>query len=212
MCSSCMLSPVTWSTYTSLERVKSASEMDSGFSIASDLIGFLYQNIVAIYDVLVLHALARYLEHVHVFGAGEVGERNGLGILHRFQRTAGGDASHQRQAHPVLGARRRSHGERLLHASPRLQQIDGAAAIVVAAQQSLLLQVGDVLVHGRQRAEAEPLGNLFERWRIAVLVHELGDEIVHLFLTASECHGRAQPSASIVSEQKAKSQQRISTW
>src|ERR1035441_8375041 len=85
MCSSCMLSPVTWSTYTSLERVKSASEMDSGFSIASDLIGFLYQNIVAIYDVLVLHALARYLEHVHVFGAGEVGERNGLGILHRFR-------------------------------------------------------------------------------------------------------------------------------
>ena len=75
--------------------------------------------------------------------------------------------------------------------SARLQQVDGAAAIVVAPQQLLLFQVGDVLVHGRQRAEAEPFGNLFEGRRITVLVHKRGDEVVYLFLAAGESHGCA---------------------
>src|ERR1039458_6462778 len=47
-------------------------QLDHDLAIAGD-IRLLHQNIVAIHNVLVLHALSLHLQHVHVFGAGAVG-------------------------------------------------------------------------------------------------------------------------------------------
>src|SRR5208337_113511 len=188
--------------------VTAVHQRNHDLAIARD-VRLFHQDIVTIDDVLVLHTLARHLEDEHLFGAREVGQRDGLGILQGLERAARGDAPHERQTHAGFGCGCRGNGKGLLHAPARLQQINRAAAVVVAPQQLFLLKVGDVLVHRSQRVQAEAFADFVIRRRIAVRVHERGDEVIHLFLTARESH---DPSASIVSEKKAKSQQGRLAW
>src|SRR5271168_4366025 len=91
----------------------------------------------------------------------------------------------------------RSRSIDLLEASLGRQQVDGAAAVVVAGEQSLFLEVGDVLVHRGQRVQVKPVADLFKRRRVAMLRHEAGDEVIHFALPACDRH------AGIVGEYKA---------
>ena len=56
-----------------------------------------------------------------------------------------------------------------------------------------------MLVNGREGTEAEAFADFFERWRILVRLHEIGDEVVNLPLTLGDCHEH------ILGEYKAKS-------
>ena len=69
---------------------------------------------------------------------------------------AGGDLAEQRDLAGGGGAAGRQH-------------LDRAALVVGAADVALALEVGQVLVHRGQRLEAEPLGDLLEARRIALL-------------------------------------------
>ena len=52
------------------------------------------------------------------------------------------------------------------------QQLDRAAAIPGAPDEALFLQVGEVLVHRRQRRQAEAFADFLQARRIAVLLDE----------------------------------------
>src|SRR5438067_4384684 len=113
----------------------------------------LHQHVIAIHNVLILHARARDLQHENFFGAGEVAQRNALRILHRLDRAAGGNASNQRKRRLLQTCRL---------ASAHWQHVDGTAAVLLPLQQAFTLQISDVLVHRSQRAEIEPLANLLK--------------------------------------------------
>jgi hypothetical protein len=73
----------------------------------------------------------------------------------------------------------------------RRQQIDRAAAIVVAGEQALFLQVGNVLMHGGQGIQAHGFLDLFKRRGVSLLHHEARNEVVELALTPSDRHARS---------------------
>ena len=93
------------------------------------------------------------------------------------------------------------HRHRLLQPSLGRQQIDGAAAVVVAREQALLLQIGDVLVHRGQRIQLHAFANFLERGRISVLLHELGNEVVDLALPSGDGHGQLLANIKRMSRQ-----------
>src|SRR5580704_2544052 len=173
-------------------------QRDDNVAVVRSL-GFLHEHVIAVKDVFILHGFPTHLKHEHVLRAHEIRQRNGLRILHRFNRLTCGDASQQGQHQAGIHA----HG--LLQPSLGRHQIDGAAAVIVAREQALLLQIRDVLVHGGQRIQVEPLANLLKRRRIAMLGHESRNKVVNFVLPACDRH------AAIIGEQKAKKQAR-SVW
>ena len=56
-----------------------------------------------------------------------------------------------------------------------------------------------MFVHRGQRTQSQAFSDFFERWRVAMLLYELGNEVVHFPLSACDRH------EAIVSERKAKS-------
>ena len=54
-----------------------------------------------------------------------------------------------------------------------------------------------MLVHRGQRTEFQALTDFFERRRVTILLHKLGDEVVNLSLPPGDCH------AAILGEGKA---------
>ena len=120
-----------------------ADEGDDDVSLAGD-IGALDEDVVAVDDVLVAHGFSAHLQGEDFAAADDVAERDAFGVLRGLDGQAGGDAAHQRQALilPRPGA--------------GWEYVDGAAAIVCALQKALVLQVGDVFVHGCQRFEVSP--------------------------------------------------------
>ena len=58
-----------------------------------------------------------------------------------------------------------------------------------ALQESLVLEIGDVFVHGSERAQAQAAGNLLVRGRVTVLLREAGEEVDNLFLPPCYSHG-----------------------
>src|SRR5690349_3761689 len=133
-------------------------QRDNNFAIAGG-VGFLYQHVIAVHDVLVPHALALHLKDEYIFGARDISERDGIALRHGLNRLAGSDAPHQRQS--MLNRSSLGH---LAEEAAHRQQIDRAAAVVIALEQAFSLQVGDVLVHRRQRAKIKPRADLFEGW------------------------------------------------
>ena len=57
-----------------------------------------------------------------------------------------------------------------------------------ALEQAFVLEVGDVFVHGGERAQAQSAGNLLVRRRVAVLLREAGEEVDNLFLPPCYSH------------------------
>lgn len=55
-------------------------------------------------------------------------------------------------------------------------------------QKAFVLEVGDVLMHRGEGAEAEAASDLFVGRRVAVLLREARKEVDDLFLTPCDCH------------------------
>src|SRR6185312_9009793 len=68
------------------------------------------------------------------------------------------------------------------------KNVDGTAAIVGALQQTLVLQVGDVFMHGCKRTEAQAARDLLVGRRVTVLLRETGEKIDDLFLPPCNSH------------------------
>ncbi len=66
------------------------------------------------------------------------------------------------------------------------QQLHRPAAIPGAADEALLLQVGEVLVNRRERRKRETTADFLETRRVAVLLNELVEVIENLALTFRE--------------------------
>jgi hypothetical protein len=56
-------------------------------------------------------------------------------------------------------------------------------------QKAFVLQVGNVLVDGGQRAKAQPAGDLLIRRRIAIFLGEAGQEVDDFLLSTCNGHG-----------------------
>ena len=138
--------------------------------------GALDQDVVAGDDVLVAHGVALDLEGIDLAAADDVAEGDGLGSFDGLDGLAGGDAAEQREAvHDLAG---RALGD----------DVDGAAAIVGALQQALGLEIGDVLMDGGERAEAEARGDLLIGGGVAVAGGEAGEKVENLFLPTRDSH------------------------
>ena len=70
-----------------------------------------------------------------------------------------------------------------------MHNFDGTALVVAAANEALLLQRRDVFVHGGERRELQPLADLFEAGRVAVLGLKRDEEIENFFLPFGQGHG-----------------------
>ncbi len=154
----------------------SSDEGDDDFSLAGGA-GALDENVVAVDDVLVAHGFATNLEGEDFAIADDVAEGDALRVFDGFNGEAGGDAAHEGQAVGGAGA------------AARGQNIERAAAVVGARDEALVLEVGDVLVDGGQRFEAEAPGDFLIGGGIAVALDETGDEVENLFLPPGDGHG-----------------------
>jgi hypothetical protein len=123
------------------------------------------------------HGVSADLQGKHFTIADDVTQADAFAGLRCLDRLSGSDPPEQGKAVRSPGfAARRKH-------------VDGAAAVVRPLQQALLLQVGDVLVHGGQRLEAETACNFFKGWGVSVALDKIADEVQHLFLPAGHRHG-----------------------
>ena len=119
------------------------------------------------------------------------GHRDRFVADHRLDRRAGGDVTEQRQLDraPAQAGR---------------HQLDRAAAIPGALDEALFLEVGQVLVHRRERRQAEAPADLLEARRVAVLLDEVVEVVEDLALTLGQwlhgvrtiCKGKAKVKRS----------------
>ena len=138
--------------------------------------GPLNQNVIAGDDVLVTHGVAAHFKGKDLPVADDIRQRDAFSGFDRFDRLAGGDAAHQRQA------------IRAFFAAANGEDINRTAAVVGALEQTFVLEIGDVLVHGGKRAEAEAAGDLLVGRGVAVLLSEVGEKVDDLFLPTRDCH------------------------
>ena len=106
----------------------------------------------------------------------------------RFDRGAGGDEAEHRQFHRAAAETRRD-------------QLDRAAPVPGALDESLLLQVGQVLVHRRQRRQAEAAADFLQAGRVAVLLDEIIQVVENFPLTL----GQVAACAALYAKEKRKS-------
>jgi hypothetical protein len=138
--------------------------------------GALDEDVIAGDDVLVAHGVTADFEGEDFTVADDVVERDALCCFDGFYRPAGGDAAKQGK---TVGAFFSGTGG---------QHVDGTAAIVGALEQALILQIGDVFVHGGERTEAEAASDLLVRRRVAILLRESGEKVENLFLPPRNSH------------------------
>jgi len=138
--------------------------------------GALNQDVVSGDDVLVAHGVTAYFEGEDFAVADDVRQRDALCGFDGFDGLAGCDAAQQGQA---IGA---------LFAAADGEHVDRTAAVVGALKQTFVLQIGDVLVHGGEGAEAQSAGDLLVGRGVAVLLGEAGQEVDDLFLPPRDCH------------------------
>ncbi len=150
---------------------------DDNLSLAGGVSAF-DEDVVSGDDVLVAHGVATDFECEDFAVADDIGQRDALGGLDGLDGLSGGDASQQRQAVSTF------------FAGAGWQDVDRATAIVGALQQTFILQVGDVLMDGGERAEAEAGGDLLVGRGVAVLLRKAGEEVDDLFLPSCDSHGR----------------------
>ena len=111
----------------------------------------------------------------------------------RLDRRAGGDPAEQRQLD-------RPHGDLGRH------ELEGAAAVPVPLDEALLLEVGQVLVDGGERAQAEVLGGLLDGGRVALALDVPVQEVQDLLLPARHVHGL------LLDEKVGENQAKVNRW
>src|SRR6266446_4986338 len=139
---------------------------------------------IPIHNVIFNHRSAFDLQDKGITTAREIAQRNRFAFFHGFQRTPRGDPTHQRKLlHLAIGYL-------LLDRLRQLDDLDGTALIVTAADKTLFLERGDVLVHGGQGRELEALADFLEARRVAVLGLKRNEVVENFFLTFGESHVR----------------------
>src|SRR5216684_4804991 len=145
-------------------------------------LGLLANDIVPVHDVIFDHGAAFDLQHKGIAATSEIAERNRLALFNSFQRAPRRDPSHQwKLLHLAIVYL-------ILDRLRQLDNLDGAALIVAAANEAFFLERGDVFVHGGQRSELEALADFFETWRVAVLGLKRHEVIENFFLPFGERH------------------------
>jgi hypothetical protein len=155
--------------------VGAVDERDDDLAFACGA-GALDKNIVSGDDVLVAHGVTAHLQGKDFAVADDVAEGDAFGGFDRLNGLTGCDAAQKRQA------------VRAFFAAASGEDVDGTAAVVGALEKTLVLEVGDVLVHGGEGAEAQPAGDLLVRRGVAVLLGEAGEKVDDLFLPSRNCH------------------------
>src|SRR5258705_3688951 len=141
------------------------------------LVAFLNDDVVAVLDVLVDHRIAAHLEDVAAPASRQqlVGYGDRLVTRDRLDRSTGGDQPEQRQLRgPGLPLGR--------------DDFDRPALVVRAPDVPFALEIGEVLVNGRQRLEAKLAGNLLEAGGVPLLFDVLPDVVEDLALASRDRH------------------------
>ena len=129
---------------------------------------------VAVADLLVDHGAAAHAQDIGFAAADHLfRHRDRFRAGHRLDRRAGRDVAEQRQLDRPP-------------AHPRRDELDRTAAVPRALDDALLLQVREVLVHGRQRRQVEAPADLLQARRVAVLLDEVVQVIQNLALAFGE--------------------------
>src|SRR5256885_3748905 len=151
-------------------------ERDDGLAVVG-LVTLVYDDEVAVFDVLVDHRLPADLEHVAAAPAGDelIGHGDDVVPARRLERDAGGHQAQQRE----LGRARLTLGR---------HHFDGPALVMRAPDEAFALEVREMLVYCGQRLKAELPGDLFEARRIAFGLDVARDEVENLALTGGERH------------------------
>ena len=131
------------------------------------------------------HGSALDLQDKRIAAAREIAQRNRFALFHGLQRTSRRDSSYQRKLlHLAVD-------DLFLDRLRQLDDLDGAALIVTAANEALLLERSDVLVHGGQGSEFQALADFFKAWRVAVLGLKRYKVVENFFLPFGQSHVRA---------------------
>src|SRR6202521_3404991 len=148
-------------------------------------LGLLANDIVPVHDVIFDHGAAFDLQNKRIAATCEISKRNRLAIFNSLQRAPRRDPSHQwKLLHLAIVYL-------ILDRLRQLDNLDGTALIVAAANEAFFLESGNVLVHGGQRSELEALANFFEAWRVAVFGLKSHEVIENFFLPFGQSHVRA---------------------
>src|SRR6266576_1109710 len=145
------------------------------------LVAFLNDDVVAVLDVLVDHRIAAHLEDVAASAPRQqlVGHGDRLVTRDRFDRSTGGDKSEQRQ---FRGAGLPLGGD----------DFDRPALVMGAPDVPFALEIGEVLVHRRQRLEAKLAGNFLEAGGVPLFFDVLSDVVQDLALAPRDRHSSSR--------------------
>src|SRR6266852_1867780 len=102
---------------------------------------------IAVHDVILNHGGAFDLQDKGIAATREISQRNRFAFFHSLQGASGGDSSREGKLLQFAIA------DLILDRLRQLDDLDGAALIVAAANEAFFLERGDVLVHGGQRCE-----------------------------------------------------------
>src|SRR5262249_24216826 len=138
-------------------RIAAADQRDDGLAVVG-AVAALDDDVVAVANAVLDHRIALDPQAERVVAAHEIlGHADSLAILDCLDRTARGNLAKQLK----MG------DQGLLRLGRDLQR---AAVIVLAGNETLELEIAEMLVNGRERREPEVLTDLGERRREAVLL------------------------------------------
>ena len=124
------------------------------------------------------HGFPADFQGVSVAIAGEIGKMQFLPPLEGFDRRAGRDASEQRHARPRALAFLQELGA----------EFERPALVEAALQVALVLKRGDVLVHGGERCQLQPVRDFVVAGAISLLIPEVGNQVEQLPLPFGQRH------------------------
>lgn len=148
-------------------------------------LSLLDDDVVAIENVVVAHGFAADLKDEIILAASEVGEGKRFAIFDCFDGVASGDAAHKRKIGGAAGSKLIAYG------LGELADFDGAALIVAAANETLLLEGGKMFVNSGKRGEFESVANFLEAGRVATLIDEIDEVVEDFFLTLGQGHSQS---------------------
>jgi len=129
---------------------------------------------VAVEDALADHRVAEHAQREGLAAAEQLlGQGHGLGHLDRLDGRPRRHPPEERDGDRGAGGR-------------RLRQLERAAVVREPPDAPFALEVGQVLVHGGQRAQREMPSDLVERGRVAVLGDVRAQEVEQLLLSLGE--------------------------